>query len=83
MRSGPDWRPLAICFQHRAPADLQTLHRVFGPGLQFEHDFTGLVLYASDLEAANSLSDPLMRPYAQRFLDSVISPAGNDAPRSG
>jgi AraC-like DNA-binding protein len=71
---GKDWRPLAICFPHRAPADLQTYHRIFGPGLQFEHDFTGLVFYASDLNAANSLSDPLMRPYAQLFLDSVISP---------
>jgi AraC-like DNA-binding protein len=71
---GKEWRPLAICFPHRAPADLQTYHRIFGAGLQFEHDFTGLVFYARDLDAANSLSDPLMRPYAQLFLNSVISP---------
>jgi len=71
---GPNWRPLAICFQNRAPADLSTFHRAFGPGLQFEHDFTGMVFYSGDLTAKNSLSDPLMRPYAQRFLDSVISP---------
>lgn len=71
---GPDWRPLAICFQHRAPTDLSTLRRVFGPGLQFEHDFTGLVMYASDLDAANALSDPLMRPYAQQFLQTLVSP---------
>jgi len=71
---GPNWRPLAICFQHHAPADLSTFHHAFGPGLQFEHDFTGMVFYARDLDAKNSLSDPLMRPYAQRFLDSVISP---------
>ena len=72
--AGPNWQPLAICFQHRAPADLSTFHRAFGPGLQFEHDFTGLVLYSRDLSVKNCLSDPLMRPYAQRFLDSVISP---------
>ena len=71
---GPRWRPLAICFPHRAPADLRTYHRVFGAGLQFEHDFTGLVLSAGDLSAGNPLSDPLMRPYAQRFLESVVSP---------
>jgi AraC-like DNA-binding protein len=71
---GPNWRPLAICFPYRAPADLATFHRAFGPGLQFEHDFTGLVFYASDLNAPNCLSDPLMRPYAQRFLDSVVDP---------
>ena len=71
---GPHWRPLAICFPHRAPADLETYHRVFGAGLQFEHDFTGLVIYARDLSATNPLSDPLMRPYAQQFLESVVSP---------
>jgi AraC-like DNA-binding protein len=71
---GPRWQPLAICFPHRAPADLQHYHRVFGAGLQFEHDFTGLVIYSRDLDAANPLSDPQMRPYAQRFLDSIVSP---------
>jgi AraC-like DNA-binding protein len=71
---GRDWRPLATCFSHRAPTDLETTHRTLGAGVQFEHAFTGIVFYASDLDAANTLSDPLMRPYAQRFLDSVVSP---------
>jgi AraC-like DNA-binding protein len=71
---GRDWRPLATCFSHRAPSDLGSIHRSLGPGVQFEHDFTGIVFYARDLDAANALSDPLMRPYAQRFLDSVVSP---------
>lgn len=77
---GNSWRPLAICFQHRRPADLGTLHRVFGPGLQFEHDFTGLVMYTSDLDAPNSLSDPLMRPYAQLFLSSLVAPRPQSEP---
>jgi AraC-like DNA-binding protein len=71
---GPQWRPLAICFPHRAPVDLATYHRVFGAGLQFEHDFAGMVLYSRDLDAGSPLSDPVMRPYAQRFLDAVVSP---------
>jgi AraC-like DNA-binding protein len=71
---GPHWRPLAVCFQGAAPADLSTLRDVFGPGLRFEHDFTGLVLRASDLNAKNALSDPHMRPHAQRFLDSLVAP---------
>jgi AraC-like DNA-binding protein len=71
---GPRWRPLASCFAHRAPRDLETYHRVFGAGLQFEHDFSGLVFYARDLSATNPLSDPLLVPYAQRFLESVVSP---------
>jgi len=76
---GPRWRPLAICFPHRAPADLKTYHRVFGAGLQFEHDFTGLVLSTSDLSASSPLSDPQMRPYAQRFFESVVSPRATTA----
>lgn len=71
---GPNWRPLASCFAHRAPPDLESYHRVFGAGLQFEHDFSGLVFYTRDLSAANPLSDPLLAPYAQRFLESVVSP---------
>ena len=72
--SGPDWRPLAICFRTGRRRISRRSTGVFGPGLQFEHDFTGIVFYASDLDAANALSDPLMRPYAQQFLDSVVSP---------
>lgn len=71
---GPSWRPLAVCFSGKAPESLETFHRVFGPALRFDHEFTGLILYASDLAAPNVLADPLMRPYAQRILDSVVSP---------
>jgi AraC-like DNA-binding protein len=70
---GPQWQPLAICFQHEAPADLQEFHRILGPGINFDHDFTGIVFYASDLDAANELADPLLRPYAQQYLASVVS----------
>jgi AraC-like DNA-binding protein len=72
--AGPRWRPLAVCFQGPAPGDLSTLHKVFGPGIKFQHEFTGVVFHASDLETRNALSDPLMRPYARRFLDSLASP---------
>jgi AraC-like DNA-binding protein len=71
---GGDWRPLSVCFSHGAPDDLESHHRLFGSRLRFQHEFTGLVLYAADLDAVNSLADPSMRPYVQRFLDSVVSP---------
>jgi AraC-like DNA-binding protein len=71
---GQGWRPLSVCFSYEAPRDLDGYRRLFGPALRFEHEFTGLVLYASDLAAGNALSDPLMRPYATRILDSVVSP---------
>jgi AraC-like DNA-binding protein len=71
---GRDWRPLSVCFSHRAPTDLETHHRMFGHSLRFDHEFTGLVFYEADLDAKNPLSDPLMRPYARQILESVVSP---------
>jgi AraC-like DNA-binding protein len=70
---GDDWHPLSVCFSTPAPDDVAAYHQFFGPGLRFDHDFSGLVLYASDLDAPNALADPLMRPYARRILESVVA----------
>ncbi|MGW8889518.1 AraC family transcriptional regulator ligand-binding domain-containing protein [Streptomyces sp. NPDC055749] len=66
---GPHWRPLAVCFAHRPPVDLTTHRWVFGPSATFDHDFTGMVFAATDLNEPNKMSDPLLRPYAQQFLE--------------
>src|SRR5688572_22776179 len=71
---GPRWEPLSICFTHRAPASLDTHRDVFGPRLRFGHEFTGLVFYGSELAAANTAADPLLRPYAQQFLGALDRP---------
>jgi AraC-like DNA-binding protein len=68
---GARWQPLSVFFSHPAPADLSTHLRIFGPMLQFQREFAGIVLRCSDLAAPNQLSDPLLRPYAHQFLDSV------------
>jgi AraC-like DNA-binding protein len=78
---GPSWRPLSVCFSHRAPVDLTTYHRVFGPGLRFEHDFTGILLYADDLDARNVLADPLLKPYAKQILALVPTRAATTTDR--
>jgi AraC-like DNA-binding protein len=72
--AGDRWRPLSVCFSHQVPAELGTYHRFFGPALRFGHEFAGLLLYRTDLDAANALSDPLLRPYAGAILDSVVGP---------
>src|SRR5215218_3878346 len=71
---GDRWEPLAVCFSHEAPASPATHHSALGPRLQFGHAFTGLVLYAGDLDAANTAVDPLLRPYARQFLEVLGSP---------
>ena len=54
-----------------------------GPGVQFEHDFTGIVFYARDLDAANSLSDPLMRPVCPAVAGLHGLAASRRRPRPG
>lgn len=71
-----EWEPLSVCFSHPPPAEPATHLATFGPRLRFDHPFTGLLLYADQLDAPNSKSDPLLRPYAQRFLETVPSPRG-------
>jgi AraC-like DNA-binding protein len=69
---GQAWRPVSVCFSHRPPADLTPHRRTFGPNLQFAHNFTGVIMYATDLDAGNQMADPLLRPYAQQLLKSII-----------
>ncbi|MBB3084448.1 AraC family transcriptional regulator [Geodermatophilus sabuli] len=71
---GRQWEPLSLCFTHRAPASTAAHRAVFGPRLQFEHDFTGLVFYAAELDATNTMSDPLLRPYADQLREALGAP---------
>ena len=68
------WRPLSTCFVHEAPATLDAHHRAFGTGIAFEQDFNGFVLYSSDLDSVNPLSDPMFQPYARQYLDMLAPP---------
>ncbi|MEV0058024.1 AraC family transcriptional regulator [Saccharopolyspora shandongensis] len=67
-----DWSPLSTCFVHDAPTTLDVHHRVLGSDVAFDRDFNGLVLYSSDLDSTNPLSDPLFRPYARQYLDLLV-----------
>lgn len=57
---GARWQPLSVCFPHPAPADITTHLRIFGPVVQFQSEFAGIVLRASDLAAPNKIADPLL-----------------------
>src|SRR3954462_2345592 len=71
---GRQWEPLSLCFTHRAPPSLDAHRAAFGPRLQFGHEFTGLVFYATELDAANTAPDPLLRPYADQFRPALGAP---------
>ncbi|OIJ88350.1 AraC family transcriptional regulator [Streptomyces colonosanans] len=68
---GTRWQPVAVCFTHGAPADTRTHRRIFGPVVEFDREFNGIVFYASDLDAPNLMSDPLLRTYARQYFESI------------
>ena len=69
---GERWRPRLVCFSHRAPRSDSMHRRVFGKAVAFEHAFNGIVLSASDLDAANPGADPGMVRYARALLKPVL-----------
>ncbi|RFU19677.1 AraC family transcriptional regulator [Geodermatophilus marinus] len=71
---GRQWEPLSLCFTHPAPASTATHLAVFGPRLRFGHEFTGLVFHAAELDAANTMSDPLLRPYTDQLRRALGAP---------
>ncbi|WP_037606911.1 AraC family transcriptional regulator [Streptacidiphilus rugosus] len=71
---GGRWQPLSVCFTHRAPADTATHRHVFGPVVEFEREFNGMVFYAADLDTPNALADPQLLTYARQFFDAIASP---------
>lgn len=54
---GRPWEPLSVCFSHPAPANAETFARVLGGRIHFAHDFSGLVMYARDLDAGVAASE--------------------------
>ncbi len=68
---GPRWRAHGIRFTHSRPADVSVHGRMFGPNVQFDSDFNGIVCSASDLDAPNPAADPLLAQYARQFVEGM------------
>ncbi|OBG32362.1 AraC family transcriptional regulator [Mycolicibacter heraklionensis] len=71
---GPQWKPVAVYFHHRPPKSTAPHRKFFGPTVRFDQEFAGIEFAASELDLANKMSDPLLRPYAQRVLQSLEPP---------
>ena len=67
---GAAWRPRLVCFEHTAPVNRGTHHRVFGDQVAFNHEFNGLMCSQSDLDQPNPSADPVMTRYAQELVAS-------------
>jgi AraC-like DNA-binding protein len=73
---GPGWQPLSVCFTHSAPTQIDTYATMLGARLRFEHGFTGVIMYAKDLDAPNVNSDPTTRARTDEILRSLATPKG-------
>lgn len=75
---GRDWQPRRVCFEHSAPHDLRMHTQMFGPHVEFNHEFNCIVCAKADLDARNEFADPAMARYAQKLLETSV-PAGDGA----
>jgi AraC-like DNA-binding protein len=71
---GRPLRPASVSFAHPAPADPATHRRLFGPVVDFERGYSGMLLHTGDLNAPNVLADPRLRAYAHEYLEAIEFP---------
>ncbi len=70
---GEGWRPHAVTFRHKAPANRAWHRQLFGSAVYFGQEFNEIVCKAADLEAPNPGADPIMARYAQGLLQGEHS----------
>ncbi|WFR71668.1 helix-turn-helix domain-containing protein [Prescottella defluvii] len=73
------WRPVATYFAHEAPPDIAMHHRVFDSTVVFGHEIDGIIIASSDLDTPNPLSNPLLRPFVQEYLELLAPATGTSA----
>lgn len=74
---GPSWKPQRVCFTHRPPRSSASHRSLFGPAVEFNADFNGIVCAARDLQAPLPPFDSGMAGYARRFLDQALQETGS------
>ena len=68
---GPRWQPYSVNFIHSPPSDLSVHRRLFGPHVEFDSDFNGIVFAAKDLDRSNPTADPVLAQYAKQFIETL------------
>jgi len=69
---GPQWRPLQVCFTHRAPVDVSAHRAFFGRVPRFNQDFNGLVCAAADLQMLRTPDNPGAARFARDYLEAAL-----------
>jgi AraC-like DNA-binding protein len=68
---GENWHPQLVCFEHSAPSNAQPHQRVFNCPVEFNHDFSGVILSRRDLELPIPRGDPATARQLEKLLDEA------------
>lgn len=74
---GPAWRPVQVCFTHRAPKDVAPYRAFFGRPVAFGQDFNGIVCSANDLARPRSGVNPATARFARDYLERALERHGD------
>ena len=77
---GTAWRPMRVAFVHGPPKSLDTYWRVFGPDLDFNQAFDGMVCSRADFDRPNPDADPEMARQIEHYLDWLTGSTGASLP---
>jgi AraC-like DNA-binding protein len=70
---GPRWRPRFVQFSHHRPENIASYRRVFGPGVRFDAELSGISFSASWLEHRIAGADPALHGLLHRALQDAES----------
>ncbi len=76
---GPRWQPYSVNFTHPAPPDPGVHRRLFGPNVEFDSEFNGIVCASGDLDRPNPAADPALAQYARQFVETLPNTAVRSA----
>ena len=74
---GAQWRPRRVCFTHRPPDILDIHFGLFGPNVEFNADFNGIVCSALELNQQLPRTDFDMAQYAHSFFERAVAQPQN------
>lgn len=66
---GPAWRPVQVCFTHRAPSNAAAHSAFFGKAPSFNQEFNGIVCAARDLAKPQAKGNATMARFARGYLE--------------
>lgn len=73
---GETWAPEGVCFTHQPPpvSELPIFFRIFGCRPEFDREFNGIIIAASDLDSSNPRADNQLAFHARQLIAAAQRP---------